>query len=28
VFVGGFLFFLGFHVCFGCCEYVVSYGFS
>jgi len=28
VFVGGFLLFLGFHVGFGCCEYVVSHGFS
>jgi hypothetical protein len=28
VFVGGFLLYLGFHVGFGCCGYVVSYGFS
>jgi hypothetical protein len=27
VFVGGFLLYLGFHVGFGCCGYVVSYGF-
>jgi len=28
VFVGGFLLYFGFHVGFGCCGYVVSYGFS
>jgi hypothetical protein len=28
VFVGGFLLYLKFHVGFGCCKYVVSYGFS
>jgi hypothetical protein len=27
VFVGGFLLYLGFYVGFGCCRYVVSYGF-
>jgi len=27
VFVRGFLLYLGFHVGFGCCGYVVSYGF-
>jgi hypothetical protein len=27
LFVGGFLLYLGFHVGFGCCGYVVSYGF-